>query len=131
MPAQMPYPSPLAFPVQFTPQYAALTTISKLLYQSICTMAEVNASITRTILEEGMNTSMQLLSAKTPQQYFEVLSAQLTPSLERMRGYQQSLASIAATTQSALTGIANPKADGANAAGPVTASKEVTEERWM
>jgi phasin family protein len=131
MPAPMPYPSPLAFPAQFTPEYAALTTIGNLLYQSNCSLAEVNASIIRSVLEEAMNTSMQLLAAKTPQQYFEVLSTQLKPSLERMRSYQQSVASIAATTQSALTDIARPKADGAVAAGPVTARKDVMEERWM
>jgi phasin family protein len=130
MPATMPYPSPLAFPSQFTPQYAALTTISNLLYQSTCSLAEVNASVTRTALEEAMNTSMQLLAAKSPQEYFDVLSTQMKPSLERMRSYQQSVASIATTMQSALTGIASPRTEGAEA-GPVTTRTDITEEQWM
>jgi phasin family protein len=130
MPAPMPYPSSLALPAQFTPQFAALTTIVNLLYQSTCSLAEVNASVTRTMMEEAMNTSMQLLSAKSPQQYFDVLSTQLKPSLERMRTYQQSVASIATTMQSALTGIANPRTGGADA-GPVTATRDVMEQRWV
>ena len=47
-----------------------------------------------------------------------------------MRSYQQSVASIATTTQSGLTGIANLRTDGADA-GPATARKDVVEERWM
>jgi len=106
MPALMPSPLTGTIPDQFAPQYAALATMGNLLYHSTCSLAEVNASVARSMLEDAMNTSTQLLNAKSPQQYFDVLSTQLEPSLQRMRNYQQTVASIASTMQNALAGIA-------------------------
>jgi hypothetical protein len=77
------------------------------LYQGACTLAQANASLAQTMVEDALNTSSQLLSAKSPQEACTMMFRQIEPGLQRVGEYQKTVASIGTSLQGTLSGIAD------------------------
>lgn len=80
-------------------QLNMLTTLSTQAFESVEKVIDLNLSLVKASMEESAATAKQLLSAKDPQEFFAVTSAQVQPSAQKAIAYGRHLATIASSTQ--------------------------------
>ena len=79
-------------------QFALLSSLTSKTFESMEKLVELNISIARSTLSDSSATARQLLSAKDPQEFFQVSAAQAQPTAEKALSYSRQLATIATGT---------------------------------
>jgi phasin family protein len=80
-------------------QLDMITSFSNKAFESIEKIIDLNLSAIKASLEESSATTKQLLSAKDPQEFFSVTTAQAQPNAQKALAYGRHLASIASSAQ--------------------------------
>ena len=83
----------------FESQFAIFSSLTAKAFESIEKLVELNISTAKASLEEASNSTKQLLSAKDPQEFFQLTAAQAQPKAEKVIAYSRQVAEIAAGTQ--------------------------------
>ncbi|CDG82425.1 phasin family domain protein [Janthinobacterium agaricidamnosum NBRC 102515 = DSM 9628] len=73
--------------------------LSKSLFRSVQQFSDLNLQLAQTLLEEGTNTSHEILTSEKPEEIFNVAAAHAQPAAEKLRVYQQHVSRLAADTQ--------------------------------
>ncbi|WP_423679176.1 MULTISPECIES: phasin family protein [unclassified Undibacterium] len=84
-------------------QFASLTALNKKAFEGLEQLFALNVNAAKASIEEGTATAKQLLSAKDPQEFFTLTSAQAQPTAEKALAYGRHLASITSATQQEFT----------------------------
>ncbi len=84
-------------------QFASLNAINKKAFEGLEQLVALNVNAAKATLEESAATTKQLLSAKDPQEFFSLTSAQAQPAAEKALAYGRHLASISSATQAEFT----------------------------
>jgi len=79
-------------------QFALLSSLTSKTFESMEKLVELNINTARATLSDSSSTARQLLSAKDPQEFFQLSAAQAQPSAEKALTYSRQLASIASGT---------------------------------
>ena len=80
-------------------QFASLTALNKKAFEGLEQIVALNVNAAKASLEEGTATAKQLISAKDPQEFFNLTSAQVQPAAEKALAYGRHLATITSATQ--------------------------------
>lgn len=83
----------------FEAHFAAFATLTHKAFEGVEKLVDLNLSITKATLEESAAATRQLLSAKDPQEFFNLSNAQAKPNAEKALAYSRELANIANSTQ--------------------------------
>ncbi len=84
-------------------QFAFLTEMSQKLFDSAQKINELNMQVAKTVMDESLQSTQQMLAAENTMEAISIASGQMQPTAEKVRAYQQHLASIAAGTQVEIT----------------------------
>ena len=87
----------------FDTQLALMTALTGKAFESVEKFVELNLTVVKTSLEETTAATKQLFSAKDPQEFFSLSTAQVQPSAEKALAYGRHLATIASSTQAEFT----------------------------
>ncbi|WP_305823227.1 TIGR01841 family phasin [Massilia brevitalea] len=79
-------------------QFALLSSLTSKTFESMEKLVELNINTARATLSDSSSAARQLLSAKDPQEFFQLSAAQAQPSAEKALTYSRQLASIASGT---------------------------------
>lgn len=79
-------------------QFALLSSLTSKTFESMEKLVELNISTARNTLSDSSAAARQLLSAKDPQEFFQVSAAQAQPTAEKALSYSRQLATIATGT---------------------------------
>ena len=82
----------------FESQFALYSSLTSKAFESIEKLVELNITAAKATLEESSIATKQLLSAKDPQEFFSLASAQAQPNAEKTIAYGRHLANIASST---------------------------------
>ena len=82
----------------FESQFAIFTALTTKAFEGVEKFVDLNLNAAKASLEESSATTKQLLSAKDPQEFFSLASAQAQPAAEKTLAYGRHLASIASST---------------------------------
>ena len=82
----------------FESQFALLSSLTSKTFESMEKLVELNLNVARATLSDSSSTTRQLLSAKDPQEFFQLSAAQAQPNAEKALSYSRQLASIASGT---------------------------------
>lgn len=80
-------------------QYSLFTDMSRKIFDSAQKINELNIQVAKTMMEETLNSTQQVLVAKDPLEALSVATSQAQPTAEKIRAYQQHLNNIAAGAQ--------------------------------
>jgi phasin family protein len=80
-------------------QFAMFSSLTNKAFEGIEKIVALNLTAGRAALEESTASAKQLLSAKDPQEFFALTTAQAQPKAEKAIAYGRELAAIAAGTQ--------------------------------
>ncbi|MGN6389424.1 MAG: TIGR01841 family phasin [Burkholderiaceae bacterium] len=83
-------------------QVALMTNLSAKAFEGVQKLIDLNVTAARSTLDESTATMRQLMSAKDPQEFLSMSSAQAQPTIEKALSYGRHLASIASSTQAEL-----------------------------
>lgn len=97
-----------AIPEQFTSvakanfesQIVALNALTSKAFEGVEKLVDLNLRAVKANLDDSAEAARQLLSAKDPQEFFNLSSAQAQPAAEKAAAYGRQLAHIASSTQS-------------------------------
>lgn len=84
----------------FEAQLAMLTALTNKTFESVEKLVDLNLSTARASMQKSEVATRQLLSARDPQEFLSVSTAQAQPNVEKVLSYGRNLADIAAATQS-------------------------------
>lgn len=84
---------------QFEAQFAILNSFASTAFDSVQKIVDLNLNVVKSSLQESSVTTQQLITAKDPQEFFSLSSAQAQPNAEKALAYSRHLASIATSTQ--------------------------------
>lgn len=84
---------------QFESQFAILNSFASTAFDSVQKIVDLNLNVVKSSLQESSATTQQLITAKDPQEFFSLSSAQAQPNAEKALAYSRHLASIATSTQ--------------------------------
>jgi len=84
-------------------QIALFTLLTHKSFESMEKVWGLNFNAMKASMEESSNTAKQLLSTKSPQEFFSVSSAQTQPTMEKALAYSRHFANIASTAQAEFT----------------------------
>jgi phasin family protein len=87
----------------FEAQFAAFSSLTAKAFEGIEKLVELNITAAKASLEESSAATRQLLSAKDPQEFFSLTTAQIQPTAEKAMSYSKQVAAIAAGTQAEFT----------------------------
>lgn len=87
----------------FEAQIAMITALTNKAFESVEKVVDLNMNAAKASLEESTVAAKQLLSAKDPQEFFSLTTAQSKPSAEKALAYGRHLANIASTAQAEFT----------------------------
>lgn len=87
----------------FESQFAIFSALTGKAFEGMEKLVELNMAAAKASLEESAVTTRQLLSAKTPQEFFSLTSAQAQPTAEKALSYSRQVAAIASGTQAEFT----------------------------
>lgn len=90
----------------FEAQIAMITALTNKAFESVERVVELNMTAAKASLEESTVAAKQLLSAKDPQEFFSLTTAQTKPTAEKALAYGRHLANIASTAQAEFTQVA-------------------------
>jgi len=82
----------------FESQFALLSSLTSKTFESMEKLVELNINVARATLSDSSSSARQLLSAKDPQEFFQLSAAQAQPNAEKALTYSRQLASIASGT---------------------------------
>ena len=82
----------------FETQFALFSSLTAKTFESVEKLVELNIATARAAMESNSNTARQLLSAKAPQEFFQVVATQAQPAAEKAVAYNRQLAAIATGT---------------------------------
>ena len=82
----------------FDAQFAIFSALTSKAFEGVEKFVDLNLTAAKASLEETSATTKQLLSAKDPQEFFSLASAQAQPSAEKTIAYGRHLATIASST---------------------------------
>ena len=82
----------------FEAQFAIFSALTNKAFEGVEKLVDLNLTAAKASLEESSNTAKQLLSAKDPQEFFALASAQAQPNAEKTLAYSRHLATIATST---------------------------------
>lgn len=82
----------------FETQFALFSSLTAKTFESVEKLVELNIATARAAMENNSNTARQLLSAKAPQEFFQVVATQAQPAAEKAVAYNRQLAAIATGT---------------------------------
>lgn len=80
-------------------QCSLLNAMSQKVFENMQKINELNVQVAKTLLEESLNTTQQVMVANTPYEALSVAAAQAQPNTEKLRAYQQHVANIVARIQ--------------------------------
>ncbi|MGK5038563.1 phasin family protein [Janthinobacterium sp. LB3P118] len=80
-------------------QFALFSSLTSKAFEGIEKIVELNLTAAKATLEESTAAAKQLLSAKDPQEFFSLSTAQAQPSAEKAIAYGRHLAAITSGTQ--------------------------------
>lgn len=84
-------------------QFSFLSDMSQKMFDAAQRVNELNIQVAQTIMDESIQTTQQILSAKDPMEAMSIATSQVQPNAEKARAYQQHLNNIAADAQVELT----------------------------
>ncbi len=84
---------------QFEAQLAVMNSFASTAFDSMQKIVDLNLNVVKSSLQESSATAHQLITAKDPQEFFSLSSAQAQPNAEKAIAYSRHLASIATNTQ--------------------------------
>ncbi|MBV6321368.1 MULTISPECIES: phasin family protein [Duganella] len=82
----------------FEAQFAIFSALTNKAFEGVEKFVDLNLTAAKASLEESSITTKQLLSAKDPQEFFSLASAQAQPNAEKTIAYGRHLATIASST---------------------------------
>lgn len=88
---------------QFEAQIAMLTALTNKAFESVEKVIDLNMNVAKASMQESAANVQQLLSAKDPQEFFSLTTAQAQPNTEKAIAYGRHLAGIASTAQTEFT----------------------------
>lgn len=84
-------------------QLAAMNELATKAFSSVAELVNLNVTAAKASLEHSSAAAQQILSAKDPQAFFSLASAQAQPSAEKALAYSRHLADIASKAQAEFT----------------------------
>ena len=90
-------------------QFNLMSELSQKLFDSAQKVNELNMQVAKTVMDESLQCSQQMLTAQDPIEAISIASGQVQPTAEKVRAYQQHLNSIAAGTQVEMTKTAEAR----------------------
>ena len=93
----------IATKANFEAQLAMITALTNKAFESVEKVVDLNMNTVKASLEESTVNAKQLMSAKDPQEFFTLTTAQSKPSTEKALAYSRHLASIASSAQAEFT----------------------------
>ncbi|GAC1411143.1 MAG: phasin family protein [Burkholderiaceae bacterium] len=87
----------------FEAQLAMITALTNKAFESVEKIVDLNMNVVKASLEESTVAAKQLMSAKDPQEFMALSSAQGQPGAEKALAYGRHLATIASATQAEFT----------------------------
>ena len=90
----------------FDTNLAMMSALTGKVFEGVEKLVELNLKAVKTSMEESTSTAKQLLSAKDPQEFLTLATAQAQPNAEKALAYGRHLASIATSTQAEFTQVA-------------------------
>jgi phasin family protein len=87
----------------FESQFAIISSLTSKAFEGMEKLVELNVTAAKVSLDESSITARQLLSAKDPQEFFSLTTAQAQPTAEKAMSYGRQVASIVAGTQAEFT----------------------------
>ncbi|RBA23708.1 phasin family protein [Herminiimonas fonticola] len=84
---------------QLEAQLAVINSFASTAFDSMQKIVDLNLNVVKSSLQESSSTVHQLITAKDPQEFFSLTSAQAQPTAEKAIAYSRHLASIATSTQ--------------------------------
>nr|WP_315396775.1 phasin family protein [uncultured Duganella sp.] len=82
----------------FEAQFAIFSALTNKAFEGVEKFVDLNLTAAKASLEESSIATKQLLSAKDPQEFFSLASAQAQPTAEKTLAYGRHLANIAQST---------------------------------
>jgi phasin family protein len=82
----------------FETQFALFSSLTAKTFESVEKLVELNIATARAALENNQAAARQLLSAKDPQEFFQLTASQAQPAAEKAVAYNRQLAAIATGT---------------------------------
>lgn len=82
----------------FEAQFAIFSALTNKAFEGVEKIVDLNLTAAKASLEESSITAKQLMSAKDPQEFFSLASAQAQPTAEKTMAYGRHLANIASST---------------------------------
>ncbi len=83
----------------FETQLAVINALTSKALDGVTKVIDLNIDAAKASMAESTVTAQQLLSAKTPQEFFELSAAQAQPNTEKALAYGRHFATIASNTQ--------------------------------
>lgn len=87
----------------FDTQLALMTSLTGKAFEGVEKFIELNMNAAKTSFEESSAATKQIFSAKDPQEFFSLSTAQVQPTAEKALAYSRHLANIASSTQADFT----------------------------
>ncbi len=84
---------------QIEAQLAVMNSFASTAFDSMQKVVDLNLNVVKSSLQESSAAAHQLFTAKDPQEFFSLSSAQAQPTAEKAIAYSRHLASIATSTQ--------------------------------
>lgn len=84
-------------------QFAAITALNQKALEGLEQFVSLNVNAAKATFEESTSAAKQLLSAKDPQEFMTLSTAQAKPNAEKALAYGRHLASITTATQQEFT----------------------------
>ncbi|QBE61849.1 phasin family protein [Pseudoduganella lutea] len=94
----------------FQSQLAIFSTLTGKAFEGIEKLVDLNLTTAKASLDNSSSTAKQLLSAKNPQEFFALGTAQAQPAAEKAVAYGRQASSIVAATAAEFTKVAKEQA---------------------
>jgi hypothetical protein len=89
----------------FASPSTSIALVSNAVSHCASSLMQLNTNVSKAIIEQAINSSRQLLAAKSPQESVAIMLAQIDPAMQRTSAYQKYLEWIVSATQSELSRI--------------------------
>jgi phasin family protein len=89
----------------FDNQFASLSALSGNVVESVEKVVALNMAAAKATSEESTAAMKQLLTAKDPQEFFTLVTAQAKLNAEKLQSYNRTLAEIAANSKAELSKV--------------------------
>lgn len=87
----------------FESQLAVMNALTAKAFEAVSQVIDLNLNVAKSSMEESTANAKQLLTAKDPQEFLTLTTAQTQPNAEKASAYGRQLAGIASASQSEFT----------------------------